>query len=64
MRGINRRPIEPEKIERMFEMFRDFNQRTYSVDWRECWFNWVDREASIVNEQCDRQRRQAWRRSA
>ncbi len=58
----SRLDFEPEKIQRMFEQFRDFNisQRTYSTDWPEVWFAWSDREADIVNERYNRERRRAY----
>ena len=54
--------FKPDKIGRMFEMFRDFNlgKRSYSSDWSQVWFNWVDREVDLVNEQYDRERRRAY----
>jgi hypothetical protein len=52
----------PDEIQRMFEMYRDINiaQRTYSIDWTEVWFNWVNREATIVNARYDRERARAY----
>ncbi|WP_156898746.1 hypothetical protein [Bradyrhizobium erythrophlei] len=54
--------FEPDKINRIFEMFRDHNisQRTYSPDWDQAWVNWVDREILIMDEWYDRQRQQRW----
>jgi hypothetical protein len=53
---------ERDRIETMFEAFRDFNisERTYSADWQLCWENWVDRQVTIDNEWHDRQRRLAY----
>lgn len=57
--------FEPEKICRMFEAFGLWNlaMRSYSEDWSEVWFKWVDREVDIVNEGCERKRRQAYMNS-
>jgi hypothetical protein len=54
--------FEPDKVKRMFEMFRCHNiaQRTYSPDWDQAWVNWVDREILIMDEWYDRQRQQRW----
>jgi hypothetical protein len=54
--------FEPEKILRMFEMYRDHNiaQRTYSPDWGQSWMNWVDREVGIVNAWHKRASRRAY----
>ena len=55
--------FEPDRIQLMFEVFRDFNiaQGNYSVDWRDVWFNWVDREVNLVDERHDRARaREYW----
>lgn len=54
--------FEPAQIALMFEIFRDWNiaKRCYSTDWDEVWSNWVDREAEIVNERYDRDRRRAY----
>ena len=50
--------FEPEKVERMFEMFRDYNlaRRTYALDSDAVWYNWVDREVGIVTEDAHRAR--------
>jgi hypothetical protein len=52
----------PDKIQRTYEMYRDVNiaQRTYSIDWTECWFTWVNREATIVNARYARDRARAY----
>jgi hypothetical protein len=52
----------PDQIQTMFEMYRDLNiaQRTYSIDWTECWFKWVNRQATIVNAQYARDRARAY----
>jgi hypothetical protein len=54
--------FKPDKIERMFEMFRNFNlgERSYSADWDQVWFNWVDREVDLANERYERERRRAY----
>jgi hypothetical protein len=52
----------PDKIQRMFEMYRDHSLATgsYSADWNAVWFNWVDREVDLVNRRYDRDRRRAY----
>jgi hypothetical protein len=44
--------FEPDRIHRMFGMFRDWNLAkgtTYSSDWTMVWFNWVDRGGRRVD---------------
>lgn len=58
--------FDPDKIQRMFEMFRDYNiaMGSYSLDWGDVWLNWVDREVDLVNERHDRARaREYWART-
>jgi hypothetical protein len=52
----------PPQITTAFELFRDHNLagRNYSADWGADWFAWIDRRVDIINEQIDRQRRQAY----
>jgi hypothetical protein len=52
----------PDQTNLMFEIFREHNiaQRTYSIDWTDAWFNWVEREVEIVNDHYERQRRWAY----
>ena len=55
--------FEPAEIENMFEMFRCWNiadGTTWSCDWEEVWFNWVDREVTMENDRYDRARRRAY----
>jgi hypothetical protein len=57
------RGFEPDHVgNHMFEVFKLWNlaKRSYSLDWEEVWFRWVDREVNIYNERYDRQRRQRW----
>jgi hypothetical protein len=58
--------FEPEKIGRMWQMFRDhkFAQRTYSADWEDFWYGWVNREVDIYNAWHERERAWLERRAA
>jgi hypothetical protein len=61
------RGFEPAQIANMFEHFRNWNIaiRSYSADWREAWFNWVDREVTIDTEQYHKRRaREYWEATA
>lgn len=56
--------FEPFKIQRMFESFGYYHiaKRSFSADWRQAWFNWVDREVDIVMERHHRERAQRTQR--
>jgi hypothetical protein len=44
--------FEPAQVDYMFETFGLWNRAkgSYSLDWDEVWFRWVDREVDIANE--------------
>jgi hypothetical protein len=50
--------FEPAKVDDMFESFGLWNiaKGSYSLDWNEAWFKWVDREVDICNAAYDRAR--------
>jgi hypothetical protein len=54
--------FEPDKVDNMFELFRLFNiaKRSYSLDWTEVWFNWVDRQVVFNTEAYHKARARAY----
>ena len=54
--------FERREVINMFETFRNWNvaMGSYSLDWRQAWFTWVDRQVEYDTERYDRERRQAY----
>jgi hypothetical protein len=54
--------FEPAEVDLMFETFMWWNiaKRSYSLDWDEVWYAWVDREVDIHNEAYSKARARAY----